>query len=724
MLSPIQLPLQPSCFEALSWSPDGEIAVAAGEHVHVLIPKNVVADPGAQGKDAWEITRIRVNNFTNAEWASIYPQNRDDFSLGAEQSMSTVIGLAWSPEGLARFRRSVLAVLTSNLILSLWEPVGPQAIWTRVAIANHALHPDPSAPGQLTGGQLRKANIRSFQWCPPLKIPGRPDGSNSAWQPESRWGVHLISVANDANEVILLKVCRFVCSPPSTWSYRVEKLASHQLNAETVRFSKISSESMLRKALELKARVLSVSTGPWLACPQSTEDNAHSVTAALATAYGQQLRLVKMAVVLRSSTDDQGDALKYQVSAELSDHPINQSSSRWAHCQVHSPLKWIYTEKASTIGLAVGTIAGFMTISMTPSNYMGSDGKTDVFDFRKIPSSSFPAAVDDEPSRRYWDPITAMSTLVDEQTNTCTLHLGSGSGLCATTTLEHLKAGVSPGLPRWSKHVDNFREQFGLDHDLGGNTVSRIGGLASYRDVIAVLITPNPTDEIQYIVTSDEKSFLGFAFEGVDQNFNANSLFTPRSNEETQPGASKREKAVEFLISQYEKGDDINEMDQRLIYAAACCSIVDEQSESIRTRARKVLERLAIHLDADLSEEISKCEAGPPQICAKTSDQFARPGGHLFEKCDICDASIPWESPDEAQCENGHLFARCGITFQAMQQPGLSKYCSGCQTEYIDEELLVRVHDEPLGPVLAKVTQAFDTCLHCNAKFKCKFKSQ
>lgn len=37
MLNPIELKLLPSCFEALTWSPDGELAVAADEHVQILV---------------------------------------------------------------------------------------------------------------------------------------------------------------------------------------------------------------------------------------------------------------------------------------------------------------------------------------------------------------------------------------------------------------------------------------------------------------------------------------------------------------------------------------------------------------------------------------------------------------------------------------------------------------------------------------------------------------
>lgn len=37
MLSPVTLRIFPSCYDCLSWSDDGELAVAAGEYVHILV---------------------------------------------------------------------------------------------------------------------------------------------------------------------------------------------------------------------------------------------------------------------------------------------------------------------------------------------------------------------------------------------------------------------------------------------------------------------------------------------------------------------------------------------------------------------------------------------------------------------------------------------------------------------------------------------------------------
>lgn len=37
MLNPVALSLSPSCHDAISWSPDGELAIAAGEYFQILV---------------------------------------------------------------------------------------------------------------------------------------------------------------------------------------------------------------------------------------------------------------------------------------------------------------------------------------------------------------------------------------------------------------------------------------------------------------------------------------------------------------------------------------------------------------------------------------------------------------------------------------------------------------------------------------------------------------
>lgn len=358
MIRPVESSVLPSCFSALAWSPDGELAVAGGDQVYILVctigwlhqalmltiwqtPNIETAASVPKGKEQWDTTRIRVNNFTTAEWPPIHPQNRDDFSLAVEQSISTVIALAWSPPGLARFRRSVLAVLTSGLILSLWEPIGSKRQWTRVGIVNHALHPDPSNPTQQTGLGLRQVNIRSFQWCPSLQTPAVSSGPAPRPDPGSRWGIHLLIVATDANEVAVMRVRRSTVKN-SSGHYQIDRMSVYPLTKENGHYPAVGSGSLLHARLQLQARISSVSCGPWLVSSTSTEIGVHSVSAIVAAVHGTQLQLFNLAVEARR-TSESSDPFQYNMTAGVGEHAVATSAPNWSHHHIKGPLEWVYT---------------------------------------------------------------------------------------------------------------------------------------------------------------------------------------------------------------------------------------------------------------------------------------------------------------------------------------------------------------------------------------------
>ena len=253
-----------------------------------------------------------------------------------------------------------------------------------------------------------------------------------------------------------------------------------------------------------------------------------------------------------------------------------------------------------------------------------------------------------------------MAVLTDEQNESCALHLGTSAALGTTMGLEN-PGSDGLGLPQWTKTIKNIREQYDLDRDMRGHVGTRIWGLACYRGVMAVLVTRHPTNMIQYKVASDERAVVGFAIEDSDQTPDPNLLFAPNPDQSIQPAANGKKKAIHFLLSQCDKADELNQEDQRLIYAAACCSIVDETFTSAHNLTQRALKCLSTKSGADLSEEISKCTNKPSVVASKSLDQFDQPGSYLFEKCDICDAGIPWASSTEAQCDSGHLFSKRSI---------------------------------------------------------------
>lgn len=313
--------------------------------------------------------------------------------------------------------------------------------------------------------------------------------------------------------------------------------------------------------------------------------------------------------------------------------------------------------------------------------------------------------------------------------------MGTLGGLGTTITLDQSGVLGPWQVPLWMKVVEDFREDYDLDRDLGGYTAARVWGLSTYRGLTAALFTRHPTDMVEYRVASNERAIIIFTNETTLEAPDFNTLFAPHSvDSEPQFARDQREKAISSVLASGEHGMGSNKEDEKLVYAAACSAIVDEHNDSIRAQARECLERLANSTGADLSDEISKCNLQSSTILAKSIEQQTMPGGHLFEYCEICGTGIAWDSVKEAQCANGHLLGkfppraelilankflvRCGLSFMAIQEPGISKFCPICRTEYFDEDLLALVRKGHVGPKFMQLFETFDTCIYCDMKFQ------
>ena len=106
----------------------------------------------------WISFQIKVNEFTSDEWPpQLECSSFSGFDIGREQSNSHVIHIAWSPPGLAIHDRCVLAVLTSNGMVSLWASASDtrdQASWKRVLLVGNLF------PVSLAD------TVRSLAWAP------------------------------------------------------------------------------------------------------------------------------------------------------------------------------------------------------------------------------------------------------------------------------------------------------------------------------------------------------------------------------------------------------------------------------------------------------------------------------------------------------------------------------------------------------------------------------
>jgi len=301
----------------------------------------------ATARSPWSFTRFRANIFTNKEWPTTYPQNRDNFSIGPEQSISTVAALAWSPPGLAKHKRCVLAVLTTNLLLSFFEPTGPQGKWVRVAVVNHALrsHFSSSRFQSLQGPdkaglRARKRAIRAFAWNPPLKAAAKSDSGS-----ESRWGLHLLTVANDDNDVILLRIKRQRGELVSDIHYSVEVLSVFPFNDgnNANNYPMVQSGTLLAAAIRSRIRASYIACGPWV-CQQADDESRDrtSAKAAVAIVYGTKLKVIRLDVSVVRRDRQVHSGSDYDLEVQSADHTATAADRRLGSYHFTGPVQWLF----------------------------------------------------------------------------------------------------------------------------------------------------------------------------------------------------------------------------------------------------------------------------------------------------------------------------------------------------------------------------------------------
>lgn len=227
----------------------------------------------------------------------------------------------------------MLAVLTSNLLLSLYEADGQRRTWSRVAIVNDAVEAYFSVKEKEMQGNeqnlLRKSRIRAFAWCSPLKSE---DGSHDdQGDGGMRWGEQVLTVATDDNDVVLVQVKRDVASvDKSVYSFNV---VSHlALDQQGKRYPMTPGPSLWADALEQKARTLHVACGPW----RRTTDGFGAMIAVI---FGSRLHFINAQATTVAGKDGEKT-----VEAQLSHTPEQWlSGAKLDRVNFTGPLRWIFS---------------------------------------------------------------------------------------------------------------------------------------------------------------------------------------------------------------------------------------------------------------------------------------------------------------------------------------------------------------------------------------------
>ncbi|KAL4911753.1 transcription factor IIIC subunit delta N-term-domain-containing protein [Aspergillus aurantiobrunneus] len=673
MLAPLELQVFPSSYNCISWSEDGEIAVAAGEYVHVLTPK--ISSEKDQNRTSfhlsstnWHRTRFRANIFTINEWPIMFPQPRDNFSVGAEQSMSSVVGVAWSPPGLAKYRRSVLAVLTANMVLSIYALASTSGKWTRIAIINKALegffHESIENNTLTTRFQslfrrdiedktprTRKTNIRAFSWIPPLKIPAKNQLYPGA---EARWGIFLLAVTNDDNDMIFLQIQLPNFQQESFGSLHAEAVSAVNLPGSTGYDQVFQPGSVFSSAVRSQVRMLSLASGPWIHRPQGNEikgDNALSATVNMAAVQGTKLRVVKLGVSLEPRDSD--DKLRYNLTFDAKENTA-VTVSHMAGFPFAGPMHWAQKAGSDRITLAVGALTGLSLLDLPENAYTAHVSKNS-----DTHAYYYPMMVDSANgiiSTRvaHQERISGVTVAIEPESNTPILHLGSVGGYAAIKPLIDTDA---PFRAPWNDQVEDIRERFDIDRDLGGLAVSRVWGLASLQGIVAAAITLHPGDMVEYRTSAEDRLTIIFSTaNGQPTNIESVPFLRTSPTSSIDFLRERRDVVLQYILGGHVGTKDT--LSPKVHYAAACCAIVQSQNAELIAKAREILEGLAANNGVDVTDEISKCSAPGSILEAKSADALDASGGDIFEKCEVCKAGIVWYSAQEAQCATGHVFGR------------------------------------------------------------------
>jgi hypothetical protein len=282
----------------------------------------------------WTSTKVRTNVFTHQEWKVMMPTGRDEFSIGAEQSQSTVSQLSWSHQGLGLHRRCVLAVLTSNLLLSLYEADGQRRTWSRVCVANKALEKYFQSK-ETHKGSIGASRIRSFAWCPPLKNDVRGEGDRA----DVRWGEQLLTIATDSNDIVLVRVKRNSSTKNLAGQYSIDVIDHVELGNLDRKYSLIPKGSLWADALNSKAKILNVSCGPWSRVvdeQNGSKEAGLKSQAMIALVLGGNLHLVNVQANLSSK-----DGSTASVEGHMMYNTIALSSRKLESINFTGPLQWI-----------------------------------------------------------------------------------------------------------------------------------------------------------------------------------------------------------------------------------------------------------------------------------------------------------------------------------------------------------------------------------------------
>ncbi|KAL9110768.1 MAG: hypothetical protein Q9227_004760 [Pyrenula ochraceoflavens] len=608
LLETIEIPRIPSCLNCLAWSEDQELAVATGDEVFILTPRNPKSPESAtqdtSNPNTRHVSKFQVSLFTSAEWPLVNPDSFPYYSIGEEQSTSTVTALSWSPTGLARHQRSLLAVLTSNLVLSLWTD-NETGRWERVLVVNNALRGFLEPVGEDLDLVRHRISIRSAVWCPRYDEVDTIDHKQD--RRRSRPKEYLMAVGNNEGEVLILGIQRVRASSKQSTVYTARVLSQHAIASDTAIDSE-EPESLFSSSLDYEKCASYLAWGPWL------EDGAsEKLQSMLAVVFQGKLSLFFVQRWLSKEKDTQN----YATALSNINHGLNLPN-------VCGNVAWHHDDRQGTIALAVGGNADSVTLLLSSECYSKALA-TSINDGFTVASNGHPDLSNFPESEKVmlsWSSLGVSSTdhptVTSSSMNRCLIvstHLSklAAFDISATTGTSSTRSDL-----RLSHALQEVQRRYNFKYKLEDQTLLKTWGLASTDKNVATCVTCHPADMVEYLTSSLERSWVLIhriedKAESTEDETQANGL------------GSGNVEAVRKKIQQWIQRLPASNMSQT--------STIDSKIRALATSFRSrvgVVSSDPAHLELDKSIEI----------------------------CEICGATITPEDSDVAFCEAGHQFSK------------------------------------------------------------------
>ncbi|KAK8178767.1 transcription factor IIIC subunit delta N-term-domain-containing protein [Phyllosticta citribraziliensis] len=726
----ITLNVWPSTINCLSWSQDGNIAVAAGETVELLIPILHSDTEAIQSTQHWHNVHIKTNLFASTEVPTLDPLGFRAVSFGEELSLSDVIGLDWSPPGLAKHSKCALAVLTSNLTLSLWASDSDfknGRSWKRLFIFNHALDRywqkldnGEHKVGGLDWETRRRTSrrVRSFAWSP--RVRPQTESSQSVKDSQLPMSGFFLAVSNDANEIVILRVQSpfdFFSPVVSRWSAHV---AAHCSVAPQIQLKVDPPFTLLDEHLDEQRYATNLAWSPWSLDDKETAESLLAFT----TNKSLHIRRVRMG------------AYSFDISISAEDAFVDESvGTRLAHI-----VQWAPRIEKQTAHLAVFSQNGLFCYEISLQDTLSVNVSRHNLDDR-------------------WDMITgcAFNKLDTGELRAQFVSQLSATSAPTTALTVPIKDNTKRKPSPFQRSIVESRNLFGAENELGDAVLTKTWGLCAspMGELVASAVCFHPSDMVEYTISAASRTEIGIhpfrdnrgAFSmpenagmcPIDDLSAEVILFSAKSwLEENVEAKVEESSARQVIMDQLAKTLGLDESNASEPFASLALSAAGGRNLSLKDEISLVQElRRHIYFDHDqiqrrygrllthffnpkqrnqyddaptvlhlINQVLSMLKAyyvdsttsqkiravysemrtwlGDSET-VNANDAAATSEATYVERCEICDEDIKFESFDWARCSQGHEFVRCSLTFLAIQAPGISKLCGICGKRFLSE---------------------------------------